>query len=77
MKNLKLHNKYDVFTKIKKILTSCKTIEQMKCTRVLLDNFEKYYKDAYLSKLLIEVDWKTHDKILDNKKYFNFLDDKN
>lgn len=67
MKNLKLHNKYDVFTKIKKIITSCKTIEQMKCIPVLLDNFEKYYKDDYLSKLLIEVRWETRDKILDDK----------
>lgn len=69
MKSLKLHNKYDVFTKIKKIITSCKTIEQMSCTLVLLDNFEKYYKDDYLSKLLLEVRWETRDKILDDKIY--------
>lgn len=67
MKSFNLHNKYDVFTKIKKIIMSCKTIVQISSTLVLLDNFEKYYKDDYLSKMLLEVRWETRDKILDDK----------
>lgn len=67
MKSLKLHNKYDVFTKIKKIITSCKTIEQIQCTCELIGNFENYYKDYYLSELLVKMRLETRDKIFNDK----------
>ena len=52
-----LHNKYDVFTKVKKVIKSCKTKEQLKVATVLLDNFKLYYKeyDRYLLDILIDV----------------------
>ncbi len=52
--NYKLHNKYDVFTKVKNVIESCETNEQLKVATVMLDNFELYYKedDNYLRNTL-------------------------
>lgn len=45
-----LHNKYDVFTKVKKVIELCKTNEQLNVASSMLDNFELYYdeNDQYL-----------------------------
>ena len=42
--NYELHNKYDVFTKVKKVIESCKTNGQLTVETAMLDNFESYYK---------------------------------
>ena len=45
-----LHNKYDAFTKVKKVIESCKTNEQLNVASSMLDNFELYYdEDDYLT----------------------------
>lgn len=58
--NYKLHNKYDAFTKVKNVIESCKTNEQLKTATKMLDNFELYYKedDNYLIKTLNNARWK-------------------
>ena len=55
-----LHNKYDAFTKVKRVIESCKTNEQLKVATAMLDNFELYYKedDTYLIKTLNNVRYK-------------------
>lgn len=55
-----LHNKYDVFTKVKKVIESCGTNEQLKVATAILDNFELYYKedDNYLRNTLNKVRYK-------------------
>ena len=52
-----LHNKYDVFTKVKKVIESCKTNEQLNVASSMLDNFELYYdeNDQYLFNILRSV----------------------
>ena len=52
-----LHNKYDVFTKVKKVIESCKTNEQLNVASSMLDNFELYYdeNDQYLLNTLRSV----------------------
>ena len=57
--NYKLHNKYDVFTKVKNVIESCKTNEQLKVATAMLDNFELYYKedDNYLVNMLNHIKW--------------------
>ena len=52
-----LHNKYDVFTKVKNVIESCKTNEQLKVATAMLDNFGLYYKenDRYLLNTLNRV----------------------
>ena len=49
-----LHNKYDAFTKVKKVIESCKTNEQLNVASSMLDNFELYYdeNDQYLFNIL-------------------------
>ena len=49
-----LHNKYDVFTKVKKVIELCKTNEQLNVASSMLDNFELYYdeNDQYLFNIL-------------------------
>ena len=39
-----LKNKYDVFTKVKKVIESCETKGQLTVATAMLDNFELYYK---------------------------------
>ena len=58
--NYKLHNKYDVFTKVKNIIESCKTNVQLRVATAMLDNFESYYKedDNYLRNILNNVRYK-------------------
>ena len=52
-----LHNKYDVFTKVKKVIELCKTNEQLNVASSMLDNFELYYdeNDQYLFNILRSV----------------------
>ena len=58
--NYELHNKYDAFTKVKNVIESCKTNEQLKIATAMLDNFESYYKedDNYLRNILNNVRYK-------------------
>ena len=75
--NYELHNKYDVFTKVKKVIESCKTNEQLKVATAMLDNFESYYKedDNYLRNILNNVRWNKLSEII-NKSITNTKDDK-
>ncbi len=63
-----LHNKYDAFTKVKNVIESCKTNEQLKAATAMLDNFELYYKedDTYLFKTLNNVRYKKLCEIVEN-----------
>ena len=66
--NYELHNKYDVFTKVKTVIESCKTNEQLKVATAMLDNFELYYKenDNYLRNTLNHVRWKKVSELVEN-----------
>lgn len=70
--NYELHNKYDVFTKLKKVIESCKTNVQLRVATAMLDNFELYYKedDNYLRNILNNVRW---DKLSELTKDNNSL----
>ena len=43
--NYKLHNKYDAFTKVKKVIESCDTDEQLIVASSMLHNFVELYYD--------------------------------
>lgn len=43
--NYELHNKYDAFTKVKNVIKSCETNEQLKGATVMIDNFELCYQE--------------------------------
>ena len=43
--NYKLHNKYDAFTKVKKVIESCKTNEHLNVASSMLHNFVELYYD--------------------------------
>lgn len=68
--NYKLHNKYDVFTKVKNVIKSCKTKEQLKVATAMLDNFKLYYKedDNYLLNILNDTRWKKLYEFVENAK---------
>ena len=70
--NYELHNKYDVFTKVKNVIESCKTNVQLRVATAMLDNFELYYKedDNYLRNILNNVRW---DKLSELTKDNNSL----
>ena len=55
--NYELHNKYDVFTKVKTVIESCNTNEQLNIASSMLDNFKLYYDedDQYLFNILRSV----------------------
>ena len=76
--NDELHNKYDVFTKVKNVIESCKTNEQLKVATAMLDNFELYYKedDTYLLTSLNIVRWKKLSEII-NKSITNTKSNEN
>ena len=63
-----LHNKYDVFTKVKNVIESCKTNEQLKVATAMLDNFGLYYKenDRYLLNTLNHVRGKKISELVEN-----------
>ena len=63
----KLHNKYDVFTKVKKVIESCNTIEQLKVASSMLNNFELYYDedDHYLLNTLKSVRFKKRSELVE------------
>lgn len=48
-------NKYDVFMWIKKVILSCKTWGQLFVALDLISNFEKMYKDDFLTFRLDDV----------------------
>lgn len=64
-----LHNKYDVFTKVKKVIELCKTNEQLNVASSMLDNFELYYdeNDQYLFNILRSVRLNKRLNLLKNK----------
>ena len=64
-----LHNKYDVFTKVKKVIELCKTHEQLNVASSMLDNFELYYdeNDQYLFNILRSVRFNKRLNLLKNK----------
>lgn len=65
--NYELHNKYDVFTKVKKVIESCKTTGQLTVATAMLDNFESYYKedDNYLRNILNNIRYKKLSEIIE------------
>jgi len=64
--NYELHNKYDAFTKVKKVIESCETTGQLTVATAMLDNFELYYKeeDKYLRNILNNVRYKKLSEIV-------------
>ena len=64
-----LHNKYDVFTKVKKVIELCKTNEQLNVASSMLDNFELHYDedDQYLFNILRSVRLNKRLNLLKNK----------
>ena len=51
--NYKLHNKYDAFTKVKKVIESCDTDEQLIVASSMLRNFVELYYDEDDNQYLI------------------------
>ena len=68
--NYELHNKYDAFTKVKKVIESCKTNKQLKVATAMLDNFELYYEenDTYLLDTLNDVRWNKLSELVEENK---------
>ena len=64
-----LHNKYDVFTKVKKVIELCKTNEQPNDASSMLDNFELYYdeNDQYLFNILRSIRFNKRLNLFKNK----------
>ena len=64
-----LHNKYDAFTKVKKVIELCKTNEQLNVASSMLDNFELYYdeNDQYLFNILRSVRFNKRLNLFKNK----------
>ena len=62
-----LHNKYDVFTKVKKVIESCKTENQLNVASSMLNNFELYYDedDHYLLNILNNIRFNKHSELID------------
>ena len=63
-----LHNKYDVFTKVKNVIESCKTKTQLEVATAMLDNFKLYYKedDNFLLNILNNVRWNKLSELVEN-----------
>ena len=66
--NYELHNKYDVFTKVKTVIESCNTNEQLNIASSMLDNFKLYYDedDHYLINTLKDVRYKKLSELVEN-----------
>ena len=66
--NYELHNKYDVFTKVKKVIELCNTNEQLNIASSMLDNFKLYYDedDHYLLNTLKDVRYKKLSELVEN-----------
>lgn len=62
-----LHNKYDAFTKVKKVIESCKTNEQLNVASSMLNNFELYYDedDHYLLYTLNNIEFNKRSELID------------
>ena len=62
-----LHNKYDVFTKVKKVIESCKTNEQLNVASSMLNNFKLYYDedDNYLLNTLNNIRFNKRSELID------------
>ena len=62
-----LHNKYDVFTKVKKVIESCKTENQLNVASSMLNNFKLYYDedDHYLLNILNNIRFNKRSELID------------
>lgn len=62
-----LHNKYDVFTKVKKVIESCKTENQLNVASSMLNNFKLYYDedDNYLLNTLNNIRFNKRSELID------------
>ena len=62
-----LHNKYDAFTKVKKVIESCKTNEQLNVASSMLNNFKLYYDedDNYLLNTLNNIRFNKRSELID------------
>ena len=62
-----LHNKYDVFTKVKKVIESCKTENQLNVASSMLNNFKLYYDedDHYLLNTLNNIRFNKRSELID------------
>ena len=71
--NYKLHNKYDAFTKVKKVIESCNTDEQLIVASSMLDNFELYYDedDHYLLNILRSVRFNKRSELVEKNQSQN------
>ena len=76
--NYELHNKYDVFTKMKKVIESCNTNEQLNIASSMLDNFKLYYDedDHYLLNTLKDVRYKKLSELVENAIVKTIKDEK-
>lgn len=68
-----LHNKYDAFTKVKKVIESCKTNEQLNVASSMLYNFELYYDedDHYLLNILRSVRFNKRSELVEKNQSQN------
>ena len=66
--NYELHNKYDVFTKVKKVIESCNTNDQLNIESSMLEHFKLYYDedDHYLLNTLKDVRYKKLSELVEN-----------
>ena len=77
--NYELHNKYDAFTKVKKVIESCKTENQLNVASSMLNNFKLYYDedDHYLLNTLNNIRFNKRSELIDKSivktilKYFS------
>ena len=62
-----LHNKYDAFTKVKKVIESCKTENQLNVASSMLNNFKLYYDedDHYLLNTLNNIRFNKRSELID------------
>lgn len=74
-----LHNKYDVFTKVKKVIESCKTENQLNVASSMLNNFKLYYDedDHYLLNTLNNIRFNKRSELIDKSIVKTIKDENN
>ena len=74
-----LHNKYDAFTKVKKVIESCKTNEQLNVASSMLNNFKLYYDedDNYLLNTLNNIRFNKRSELIDKSIVKTIKDENN